>query len=351
MPAVNRFPSAADGAGFKPLADKLHGMGLKFGLHLFRGIPRNAVKDKMPIEGSTFTAADAGNPDPKSGVGWCPDFFGMKNNEAAQAWYDSMYRLLASWGVDYVKVDDLTNSGYYREEIEMIRKAIDRCGRPIVFSGSAGLEQVKNGPHAMNHLNLWRISGDFWDRWDKLDKQFDLFAQWDEFTGPGHFADGDMIPFGHLCIRSFTVDREHWTHFTRDEQVTLMSLWCLGSSPLMLGLNLPDNDAFTESLITNDEVLAVDQDPLCAKARRVSAAQGLEVWTKELASGSRAVGLFNRSGSTATVTLPWTDAGLAGKQTVRDLWQRKDLGEFADPMSLPVQAHSAVLLMLKRSDH
>src|SRR5206468_3900361 len=167
---------------------------------------------------------------PHSTVGWCPDFFGVRNTEAGQAWYDSEFRLLAAWGVDFVKVDDLTNSGYYRDEIDMIRRAIDRCGRPIIFSGSAGVEDVRNGSHAVDHMNMWRISGDFWDRWNKLDKQFDLFAKWYPYAGPGHFPDGDMIPFGHLCIKSFTADREHQTHFTHDEQTTLMSLWALESS-------------------------------------------------------------------------------------------------------------------------
>jgi alpha-galactosidase len=160
-----------------------------------------------------------------------------------------------------------------------------------------------------------------------------------------------MIPFGHIGIRCTIAGKDRRTRFTRDEQVTLMSLWSLASSPLMLGMHLPDNDEFAESLITNDEVLAINQDSRCAGARRVSAADGLEVWTKELANGSRAVGFFNRSGAAATVTLAWKDAGLSGKQSARDLWQRKDLGEFADSMSQPVQAHGAVLLVLKRSDH
>jgi len=191
IPAVNRFPSATDGQGFKPLADKIHAMGLKFGFHMMRGIPRQAVKAKTPIEGSSFTAADAA--DPNSICSWCPDMFGVRNNEAGQAWYDSMYRLYASWGLDFVKVDDLSVP-YHGEEIEMIRKAIDKCGRPIVFSTSPGPTDVAHADQIKVLANQWRISGDFWDRWKDLDHQFDLLATWQGVGGPGHFPDGDMIP-------------------------------------------------------------------------------------------------------------------------------------------------------------
>jgi hypothetical protein len=323
MPAVTRFPSATNGLGFKPLADKLHAMGLKFGFHIMRGIPRQAVNAKTPIEGSAFTAADAG--DPRDICVWCPDMFGVRANEAGQAWYDAMFRLYASWGVDFIKVDDLSVP-YHGNEIEMIRKAISRCGRPIVFSTSPGPTEVIHADHVKMQANMWRISGDFWDEWKKLDAQFDLLAKWQRTGGPGHWPDADMIPFGHIGIRCWTNTKERWTRFTKDEQVTLMSLWALAPSPLMLGMNLPDNDEWILSLLTNDEVLAVNQDALGSPAKRVSHKDKLEVWVKELEGGSKAVGLFNRNETNATVDLNWGDAGLIGKQAVRDLWQGKDLG-------------------------
>ncbi len=156
LPAVNRFPSAADGQGFKPLADKIHAMGLKFGFHMMRGIPRQAVQTKTPIEGSPFTAADAG--DPLSLCVWCPDMFGVRANAAGQAWYDSMFRLYAAWGLDFIKVDDLSVP-YHVEEIEMIRKAIDKCGRPIVFSTSPGPTEIVHAGEISTRANMWRIPG------------------------------------------------------------------------------------------------------------------------------------------------------------------------------------------------
>jgi alpha-galactosidase len=345
LPALNRFPSSANGAGFKPLADRLHAMGLKFGIHVMRGIPRQAVLAKTPIEGSAFTAADAG--DPSDHCGWCPDNFGVRNNAAGQAWYDSIFRLYASWGLDFVKVDDLS-SPYHAPEIEMIRKAIDRSGRAIVFSTSAGPTDPNQAAHISTHANMWRISGDFWDQWPKLNHQFDLLVRWQGVAGPGHFPDADMIPFGHLSIRNTTNAHERTTRFTPDEQRTLISLWSINASPLMLGMNLPDDDPATTALLTNDEVLAIDQDPLGLNAKRIQQQNGIEVWIKDLKDGSKAIGLFNRGDAAAAATLDWTAANLTGKQTLRDLWLHKNLGAFNQTYSALVPAHGVLLLKSKR---
>jgi len=345
-PALNRFPSAANGKGFKPLADQIHAMGLKFGFHMMRGIPRQAVNAKTPIEGSAFTAADAGNP--KNICGWCPDMFGVQNNEAGQAWYDSCARLWAAWGIDFIKVDDLSNP-YSTHEIEMIRKAIDKCGHPIVFSTSPGPTDPSHAKHISANANMWRISGDFWDQWGEshrsgLSHQFDLLAKWQGVAGPGHWPDADMIPFGHIGIKCTIAGKDRQTRFTKDEQIMLMSLWIIAPSPLMLGNNLTDTDPWTLSLLTNDEVIAVNQDPLGKPARRVSQTRGTEVWVKELKDGSKAVALFNRSAAAASVALDWDDARLTGKQSLRDLWKHQDLGSFDSGYSTTVPSHGAVLL-------
>jgi len=341
LPSLNRFPSAADGQGFKPLADKIHAMGLKFGFHVMRGIPRQAVKAATPIEGGSFTAVDAG--DTHSKCGWCPDMWGVKNTDAGQAWYDSMFRLYAAWGLDFIKVDDI-NDPWHGDEIAMIRKAIDKCGRPIVFSTSPILRSTSHAQQITQLANMWRISGDFWDRWKDLDHQFDLMAAWQGAGGPGHFPDGDMIPFGHIGIKCTIAGKDRQTRFTHDEQRMLMSLWSLNSSPLILGDNLPDTDGWTLSLLSNDQVLAVDQDTLGPVARRISQENDTEVWVKPLKDGSKAIGLFNRGPAAATVTLNWSDAGLTGKQALRDLWEQKDIGAFDQTYASPVPPHGVVLL-------
>ena len=344
LPALNRFPSAAGGVGFKPLADKIHAMGLKFGFHLMRGIPRQAVAAMTPIQGSAFTAADAG--DTRSHCSWCPDMWGVRNNAAGQAWYDSVFKLYASWGLDFVKVDDLSVP-YHGDEIRMIRNAIDKCGRQIVFSTSPGATDPVHAAEISTLANQWRISGDIWDRRKDLNRAFDLEAAWQGVAGPGHYPDCDMIPFGHIGIECTIAGKDRQTRFTHDEQRALMSLWSLCSSPLILGNNLPDTDDWTASLLTNDEVLAVDQDPLGLGAKRVSQANGVEVWVKTMKDGSKAIGLFNRGNTPATAALDWTAAGLNGPQKLRDLWAHQNLGSFNQTYSTPIAPHGVVLVLAR----
>jgi hypothetical protein len=344
LPAPNRFPSATNGVGFKPLADQLHAMGLKFGIHFMRGIPRQAVIAGTKILGGDFTAADAGDTNNK--CVWCPDMFGVQSNAAGQAWYDSCLKLWAGWGVDYIKVDDLSQP-YHTAEIEMLRCAIDKCGRSIVFSTSPGPTPTSRGGHVAANANMWRISGDFWDRWQKINDQFDLIAQWQGAGGPGHWPDADMIPLGLIAIRSKMGGSSHWTHFTRDEQLTLMSLWALAPSPLMLGMNLPDNDDWTAALLTNPEVLAVDQDRRGETARRIfPSGQTAEIWTRKLADGSFAVGFFNRTDDAVKVDYAWRNLGFHFAPKVRDLWLRKDLDK-SKHFTAEIPPHGCVLLKVR----
>ena len=343
LPATNRFPSAIDGRSFKPLAHQIHAMGLKFGIHIMRGIPRESVSLNTPIQGSRFTAADAA--DRKNICGWCPDMFGVSRTPAGQAWYDSCARLWASWGLDFVKVDDLS-SPYHASEIDMIRQAIDKCGRPIVLSASAGPINISWADHVSHHANMWRISTDFWDRWRDLDHAFDLLAGWQDVGGPGHWTDLDMIPLGHIGIKCTIAGPDRQTRFSQNEQVTLMSLWALAPSPLMLGGNLPDTDQWTLSLLANDEVLAINQDPLGKPARRVNQANGTEIWVKPLKNGYKAIGLFNRSAVAQNVGFDWADAELGGEQKLRDLWAHKDLGTFDLKYDAMVPSYGAVLLLV-----
>ncbi len=345
LPAPNRFPSATNGAGFKPLADAVHALGLKFGIHIMRGIPRNSVAANLPIESSNFTAAEAGNTNSK--CVWCPDMFGVSSNAAGQAWYDSCARLWAGWSVDYIKVDDLS-SPYHAAEVEMISDAIDRCGRSMVFSTSPGETPVREVRHISAYANLWRVSGDFWDNWKSLDHEFALGERWHYFVGPGHWPDADMLPVGHLSVGNRSVGPDRFTQFTRDEQLTHISLWSLLPSPLMIGANLPDNDDWTIALLTNPEVLAVNQDALGQPAQRLTnVLVGVEIWTKKLADKSLAVGIFNRGNAAVPVNLVWRDLGMHAKPAVRDLWLRKDLGRQKN-FTAELPPHGCALLRVSR---
>ena len=344
LPASNRFPSAANGTGFKPLADAIHALGLKFGIHIMRGIPRNAVSANLPIEGSSFAATEAANTNSK--CVWCPDMFGVNSNAAGQAWYDSCARLWAGWGVDYIKVDDLSEP-YHLAEVEMVRRAIDRCGRSMVFSTSPGETPIGQATNVMTHANLWRVSGDFWDNWKSLNHEFSLGARWHDFVGPGHWPDADMLPLGHLSVSNRSIGPDRFTRFTRDEQLTHLSLWSMLPSPLMAGANLPDNDDWTLALLTNPEVIAVNQDILGQPAQRLTNVPvGVEIWTKRLAGNSLAVGIFNRGNAALTVNLIWHDVGLRARPAVRDLWLRKDLGR-QKKFTADLPPHGCVLLCVK----
>ncbi len=344
-PAVNRFPSATDGKGFGPLADYVHGKGLKFGIHLMRGIPVEAVKKNTPILGSDARAADIYST--RQQCRWLRDMYTIvADRPGAQEYYDSIFKLYASWEVDYVKIDDLSRP-YHEAEIELIRKAIDGCGRPMVLSLSPGATPLEAGAHATQHANLWRISDDFWDRWRDIDEMFGRCKNWSPYSGPGHWPDADMLPLGRISIRGER-GRDRRTRLTKDEQFTLMTLWSIFRSPLMFGGDLPSNDDFTLSLLTNDEVLAVNQNS--TNNRELSNKEGLIVWAADVPnSRDKYVGLFNTRSAAADsekstrVSVSFDTIGFGGPCVARDLWAKKDLGEFSGEFGASIPSHGAGL--------
>jgi alpha-galactosidase len=343
-PAENRFPSAAGGKGFKPLADYVHGLGLKFGIHVMRGIPVEAVKKNTPILGSTARAADIYSK--KLQCTWLRDMYTIvAGRDGAQAYYDSIFKLYASWGIDYVKVDDLSRP-YHRAEIELIRRAIDKCGRNIVLSVSPGATPLDAAEHVKTHANLWRISNDFWDRWVDLKKMFGRCKSWAPYSGPGHWPDADMLPLGRIGIRGER-GGDRYTRFTRNEQITLMSLWSIFRSPLMFGGDLPSNDAFTLSIITNNEVIAVNQT--CTNSRELSNNNGHIIWVADIPdSKDKYVGLFNARDSAEgrlaeNVSLKLADIGFTGPCEVRDLWKHKNLDRIEGTFTPAIAYHGAGL--------
>jgi alpha-galactosidase len=287
LPAGNRFPLTKDSHSFKPLADFLHAKGLRFGLHLLRGIPRQAVTQNVPILGTSVRAADIA--DTNSMCFWNTDMYGVDMSKpGAQEYYDSVFALMASWDLDFVKVDDLSPP-YHKAEIEAIRKAIDKTARPIVFSTSPGGTPLNEGEHIQTQANMWRISGDFWDDWGALYSQFQRLKDWTPFRGAGHWPDADMLPVGN--IRTWR-EKYAWTHFSHDELYTLMTLWSIARSPLILGGNLPNNDDFTLSLLTNDEIITVNQTS--TGNRELFEHGGLRGWVADVAgSKDKYLALFN----------------------------------------------------------
>jgi len=248
LPDAGKFPSAGGGKGFKPLADYIHSLGLKFGIHVMRGIPRQAVWEKSPVKG--MPGIDASMiADTTSTCEWLNNMYGLDmTKKGAQEYLNSILSLYAEWGVDFVKVDDIL-APYYAPEIEGFRKAIDACGRPIVLSTSLNAP-VKSAGHISKYANMWRISADFWDNWKQLYEMFDHTDNWTPYRAPGTWPDCDMLLIGRLSRRG-PVGDERETNFTEDEQRTHVTLWSIAKSPLMFGGDLRVFSPFTLSLISN----------------------------------------------------------------------------------------------------
>lgn len=351
LPAENRFPSAAGGAGFKPLADYTHSLGLKFGIHIIRGIPREAVAKNMPLADSSFHSAEAA--DPSDTCAWNPDNYGVKDNAVGQAYYTSLAKLYASWKVDFIKVDCISSRPYKETEIRMISRALAKAGRPIVLSLSPGPTSLATAANVRQYAQMWRISDDFWDHWghspnadiDWSQSLYDQFAAaigWAPYAGPGHWPDADMLPIGYLGPRP-GMGAARWTNFTHDEQRTLLTLWSIIRSPLILGAELTRSDDWTTALLTNPEVIAVDQH---SRDNRPAIVTNHQVaWTARQDSGAgQYLALFNRGDSDLEVQLDWNEVGLklGHAYKLRDLWERKDLGT-ATSIDVKLAPHACVL--------
>lgn len=344
LPNSNKFPSAFGGKGFKPLSDYVHSIGLNFGIHVMRGIPRQAVWSKSKVLGTNGITADM-IADTSSTCPWMNHMYGLNMSKpGAQEYLNSILQLYASWGVDFIKVDDIARP-YSNAEIEGYRKAIDQCGRSVVLSISPGETPLSQSAHVQQYANMWRMADDFWDSWPEMLKMFDYAKSWEGKSGPGHWPDCDMIQIGKLSKRG-PVGPERYSRFTEDELYTHMSFWCIYRSPLMLGGNLPENRDIENKLFTNEEVLAVNQQG--ENPQQLYKKNGSMVWISNV-QGSKDlyVALFNISDTAHDVTIDFASLGYKGKISVRDLWNKKDLGTVKKTYSQPLNAHGSALLRLR----
>lgn len=339
LPAENRFPSAKNGAGFKPLADYIHGLGLKFGIHIMRGMPRMAAHRHLPILNSDYRCDQVANPN--SVCAWNPDMYGLKcDHPAAQAYYDSLFSLYAEWGVDFVKCDDIAREyPHCQREIELISQACRGCGRDIVLSLSPGPAPLERAEHLKKYANMWRITDDFWDDWRLLKGMFERAEKWCVHAAPGHWPDADMLPVGALrqCYDSHPDGK--WTKFTPAEQRTMMTLWCMMRSPLMIGGDLPKNDAFTLALLTNAGVLAIERDSWCAHPLFTTGDEAAWIAPRKDGAGCY-VALFNLSDRARKVRL---DPAYLERDCIQatELWSGKRARKGQIAATLP--AHDAAV--------
>lgn len=351
-PVPDRFPSAlvnGTNLGFKALGEYVHSQGLKFGIHIVRGIPRESVAQNLPVARSKFHAQDVA--DTTDACPWDPTNWGVRDSPAGQAWYDSLLAQYSSWGVDYLKVDCISDHPYKLAEIRMLHRAIVKSGRSIVLSLSPG----PTSPGIVNEIKpyaqMWRISDDIWDVWKNpkafprsVADQFELAAGWAPYASPGSWPDADMLPIGYLGPEPGNGKARN-SLLTLDEQKTMITLWSMMRSPLILGANLTKLDAATTELITNRDVLDVDQ--YAHDQRQVTVQDGVVVWTSSGKGNTRYLALFNLGERENTVKRSYAFYNLpAGTYGSRELWSHQDRGR-SDGVNLTLPPHGCVLLELK----
>ena len=345
-PALNRFPSAEDGKGFSELANYVHDKGLKFGIHIMRGIPVIAVENKLPILGTDGITADQIY-STELQCPWLRDNYTIDASKpGAQEYYNSIFNMYAEWGVDFIKIDDLSRP-YHTEEIELIRNAIDNCGRPMVLSTSPGKTPIEDAEHVSENANMWRMVDDVWDIWRDIPHLMKVSEDWYPYIAPGTWPDCDMIPLGRISIRGERGE-DRMTRLTKDEQYTLMSFFTIFRSPLMFGGDLPSNDPFTLSLLTNKEVLKMHREG--TDVRQLYQEDGkVAVTSKNSQNSDIYLALFNISDdeSPQSVSVDLSDIDIDGECTVIDMWSGETIGKFSETFSQDLAPHASGLYLIR----
>ncbi len=313
----------------KGLCDYVHSLGLKIGIYSTPWITSYAG----------YIGGSSDNPEGTWAIdvqghqsGWKHGQYPFAENDAKQ-W--------AAWGMDYLKYDWNPNDVPHVTEMA---KALRASGRDIVYSLSNSAPFELAGEW-VKLAQCWRTTGDIVDTWASVSGIGFAQDRWTPFGGPGHWNDADMLVVGHVGWGPAL----HPCNLTPDEQYTHISLWCLLASPLLIGCDLAQLDEFTLSLLTNDEVLEVNQDPLGRQAKRIFFNEEVDIWAKDMVDGSKAVGLFNKkflSEEADEITVTWQQLGLSGSQKVRDLWRQKDLGAFDEKFTAKVPVHGVVLVKI-----
>lgn len=345
IPAENRFPSSAGGKGFAPLAEYVHSLGLKFGIHIMRGIPRQAVYERTKIKGTDKTAADIAKTD--SICAWNTDMYGVDPAKpGAKEYYDSIFELYASWGVDFVKCDDIARELPKEEsELIMLSDSLKNCGRDMVLSLSPGPALLEKAELYKQVSNMWRITDDFWDNWQLLYNMFERCEKWAPHNGAGHWADADMLPIGYIK-QDYSPDIT--TQFTKDEQVTMLTLWSIFRSPLIIGGEMTKFDDFTMSLLTNEGILKMHRNARHSHQvwRRKMNGSEIVLWTAADAEGCQYAALFNIGENSADISVPLTELEIYETKDITELWSNEAF--HADNISADLAPHSARAYYLSR---
>ena len=338
LPSEVYFPN-----GLKPIAERCHELGLKFGVHLMRGIPRKAYEMDLPIKGTRYTARDIANTNPEENCNWCHYCYAVDMSKpGAQQWYDGLIEHIASMGVDMIKYDDIVA---HPDEVEAVAKAIAKTSKPILLSLSPG---GKVDPEAIDFFkmgNMLRVTPDVWDEQKYIDLCFDAWRKWQGKEQPGFWIDMDMIPFGQLQLMSppssdgakTAMDKgdialagkgvNRWSQLSKPQMETFITMRALAASPLMMGGDLPTLDEFSLKLITDPDMLACNQNGVMGSL--VDEQDGVEIWRSKKRGFASAgwVGVFNRSIRVKTVELSAGRLGFKAEESIRlrDVWKARQL--------------------------
>lgn len=344
IPAENRFPSSKGGKGFAPLAEYVHSLGLKFGIHIMRGIPRQAAHRNTAILGSDKTARQIASTN--STCPWNTDMYGINTDaEGAKEYYESIFKLYAEWGVDFVKVDDIATH-YPEPEVEMISNALRNSGREMILSLSPGPAKIEEAEHLKQYANMWRITDDFWDKWELLYDMFSRAEMWSSHSGAGHWPDADMLPIGAI-LQDYSKDNR--TAFTKDEQVTMMNLWCIMRSPLMIGGDMVYNDDFTYSLLSNADLLEMLSRARYSKQvyrRRFDKREQI-VWSAVRKDGGYYLAVFNAGEEQDEITVNLSELELDGEFELFNIWT-KTTEKVNGTVSVSLAPHASAAFRLSR---
>lgn len=344
IPAENRFPSSAGGKGLAPLAEYVHSLGLKFGLHIMRGIPRQAVHNHCKILGTDKTADQIAKTD--SICQWNTDMYGVDTDkEGAKAYYDSIFALYAQWGVDFIKCDDIARELPHEEkELVMLSESLRGCGREMVLSLSPGPALIEKAELYKQVANMWRITDDFWDKWELLYDMFDRAEKWCTHTGGQCYPDADMLPVGAI-LQDY--DPDNRTKFTENEQITMMTLWSIFRSPLMIGGELTKSDEFTSKLLTNEGILEMHRNARHSHQVWRREINGIEhiLWTASCGDGQYAA-VFNAGENDSEITIPLADLEIYDPVCVTELWSGESMTGNKE-ISVSVPSHGAKAFMIR----
>ncbi len=345
----SRFPADGDTNGIQVVADHIHSLGMKFGIYVTPGISRQAVVKNTPIQGTPYTAAQIAEPSIAENNYNCKGMVRIDYSKpGAQAYINSWVNMFASWGVDYIKIDGISDKNV--ADIKAWSEAIRQSGRPMVLDITQGSYTRVIAPTLMKYANQWEFAPDVecyscekhgssypLTSWKDVEKRFNYVAEWQPYAGPGGFNDYDSLEVGNGTNDGLTTV----------ERQTQLSLWALGSSPLILGVDLTHLDPLDLKYLKNTAVLAVDRDSIAARRDVNTGTQ--QVFTKKEANGDVIVGLFNTGSKAETVSVTASAAGLPKKEggySLENLWTGK-MEKTGSTISATVPSHGVVLYRVR----